>query len=72
MNTRISTDLGDPKLMRLLKLEAQQTHTTMKEVIKKVLESYFFHKLELKALQMASESAFEDWDNELDAEYDNL
>lgn len=72
MKTRISTDLGDPKLLKLIKMEAQETNSTMKEIIKKALEAYFFHKLELKALQKASESIFEEWDNELDSDYDNL
>ncbi len=72
MRTRISTDLGDPRLMRLLKLEAQETDTTVKEVLVRALESYFHHKLETKALLKASESVFEEWNNPLDAQYDKI
>lgn len=71
-NTRISTDLGDPRLMRLLKREAQETDTTIKSVLIKALESYFQHKLETRALAKAAEDVFNDWDNELDSDYDKL
>ena len=72
MNTRITTDLGDVKLLKQLKREAQFTNTTMKNVIIKALEAYFFHKLELKALQLLAAPTFEEWDNPLDSEYDKL
>lgn len=72
MSSRISTDLGDPRLIRLLKLEAQETGVSMKDVLVKALESYFAHRLETRALLKASESVFEDWDNPLDADYDKL
>ncbi|MBN1960180.1 MAG: hypothetical protein JW841_04480 [Deltaproteobacteria bacterium] len=70
--TRITTDLSDPKLMMLLKLEAQQRGITVKQVIINALESYFAHHLETKALEHAAESVFSQWDNPLDADYDKL
>jgi len=72
MKTRISTDLGDPRLIKLLKLQAQESSTSIKEVLVQALESYFSHRLETKALVKASESIFEEWDNPLDADYDKL
>jgi hypothetical protein len=65
-------DLGDPVWIRLLKQEAQETDASMKDVLVRALEGYFAHRLESKALLKASEAAFEDWDNPLDAEYDRL
>lgn len=70
--TRITADLGDPKLLKLLKLEAQENETSIKEVLIKALESYFFHRIETRALEKMCESAFDEWDNPLDAEYDRL
>jgi hypothetical protein len=52
INTRITTDLGDPSLILLLKTEAQMNNTSMREVLIKALESYFSHSLETKALTM--------------------
>jgi hypothetical protein len=72
MNSRISIDLGDPKLFKLLKLEAQETDSTMREVVIRALESYFAQRLETKALLHASESAFSEWDNPQDSDYDRL
>jgi hypothetical protein len=72
MNTRISTDLDDPRLIKLLKFEAQSTGTTMKSVLKKALESYFGDKLETRALAKAAESIFDEWDDPRDSEYDSL
>jgi hypothetical protein len=72
MKARISTDLGDPKWIRLLKLEAQEKGTSMREVLIDALESYFAHRLETKALLRASESVFSEWDDPRDSEYDQL
>jgi hypothetical protein len=72
MKTRISTDLGDPRLMKLLKLEAQETGTSVKEVLIRALESYFAHRLETKALMKASEAVFEEWNDPKDSDYDRL
>ncbi|HLB59739.1 MAG TPA: hypothetical protein VJL87_06635 [Bdellovibrionota bacterium] len=72
MKARLSTDLGDPRLIRLLKLEAQEKGLTIKEVLVKALQSYFAHRLETKALMKASESVFEEWNDPRDSEYDKL
>lgn len=70
--TRISTDLGDPRLLKLLKLEAQDSNSTIREVLVRALESYFAHRLETRALLKASEDVFNEWNNSLDSDYDRL
>jgi len=72
MATRISTDLGDPRLMRLLKAEANERETTVKDVLRRALEAYFAERLETKALAKLAESAFTEWDDPRDADYDRL
>lgn len=71
-SARISTDLGDPRLIKLLKLEASETDSTMREVLVRALEGYFAHRLESRALLKAADSVFEDWNNPFDADYDAL
>ena len=70
--TRISMDLDNPNLLKLVKLDAQETGRSMKEVISEALEFYFADRLETKALNKAAESLFEEWNNPLDSEYDHL
>lgn len=72
MKGRISTDIGNPRLIRLLKLEAQETGRSMKEVFVRALEAYFADRLETKALLKASEQAFEEWNDPRDSDYDKL
>ena len=72
MGTRISTDLADPRLVKLLKIEAHETDTTIKEVLTRALEAWFAERLENKALAKLSESAFSEWDDPRDADYDRL
>jgi hypothetical protein len=72
MSTRISTDLGDPRLVRLLKAEAAERATTVKEVLTRALDAYFAERLEAKALARVAESSFSEWDDPRDAEYDRL
>jgi mRNA interferase MazF len=50
MSTRISTDLGDLRLMRLLKAEAAERETSVKDVLTRALEAYFAERLETRAL----------------------
>ena len=57
-SAKLSTDLGDPRLLKLLKQEAAATDSSMKEVLINALESYFAHRLETKALMKLSESVF--------------
>ena len=49
MGTRISTELSDPRLMKLLKAEANERDTTVKDVLSRALEAYFAERLETKA-----------------------
>ncbi len=72
MGTRLCTDLGDPKWMRLLKLEAQETHASVKDVLIRALEGYFAHQLETRALLRAAEASFEEWSDPRDSDYDKL
>jgi hypothetical protein len=72
MGTRISTDLGDPRLLKLLKSEANERDTTVKDVLTRALEAYFAERLETKALARLSESSFSEWDDPRDADYDRL
>jgi hypothetical protein len=69
---RISMDLGDPVWIRLLKSEAQETNSTMREVLIRALEGHFAPRLESKSVSKVSESVFEEWNNPLDSEYDRL
>ncbi|EKD42488.1 MAG: hypothetical protein ACD_73C00138G0002 [uncultured bacterium] len=72
MSTRISTDLENPVWIKLLKLEASETNSSMKDVLIKALETYFAHRLENKALQKASEAVFTEWNDVRDSAYDTL
>lgn len=69
---RISTELSDPRLVRLLKLEAHETDTTIKEVLSRALEAWFADRLETKALAKLAESSFSEWDDPRDSDYDRL
>ena len=70
--TRISTDLADPRLVKLLKAEANERDTTVKEILTCALEAYFADRLETKALPKLAESAFREWNDPRDADYDRL
>jgi hypothetical protein len=72
MGSRISTDLSDPRLLRMLKAEAHERDTTIKDVLARALEAYFAERLETKALGRLAESAFDEWDDPRDADYDRL
>jgi len=72
MSTRLSTDLGDPRLIRLLKTEAVERDTTIKDVLTRALEAYFAEQLETKALARIAEATFSEWDDPRDADYDRL
>lgn len=72
MGSRISTDLSDPRLLKLLKAEAHERETTIKDVLSRALEAYFGERLETKAIGRLSESAFGEWDDPRDADYDKL
>ncbi len=58
--------------MRLLKAEANERDTSVKDVLTRALEAYFADRLETKALAKLAESSFNEWDDARDAEYDRL
>ena len=58
--------------MRLLKAEANERDTSVKDVLTRALEAYFADRLETKALAKRAESSFNEWDDARDAEYDRL
>ena len=72
MKARITADLGDIRLIKLLKAEANENSTSIREVLITALETYFAHKLENKGLSKLAESAFDEWDDPKESEYDHL
>lgn len=72
MNTRITLDLGEPRLMTLLKITAVQSGKTLREVMVEALESYFSHQRENQALLASADKTFAEWDNPQDSEYDKI
>lgn len=71
-NTRITVDLEDPNLLKLLKAEAQEKNSSMKAVLITALEGHFQHKLEQRFLYKSSDAIFQEWANDKDADYDAL
>jgi hypothetical protein len=45
VGSRISTDLSDPRLLKLLEAEAHERETTIKDVLSRALEAYFGERL---------------------------
>jgi hypothetical protein len=72
VGARLSTELADPRLLKLLKAEANERDTTVKDVLARALEAYFAERLETKALAKLAESSFSEWDDPRDADYDRL
>ena len=72
MNSRITIDLHDSNLLRLLKLEAAHEGRPIREVVVRALEGYFSARKENQAVVKLAEKVFADWDNPKDAEYDRL
>jgi hypothetical protein len=71
-SARISTDLGDPQLIRLLKREAELSDLSIREVMVNALRTYFFHRIESRALMRAAEEVFTEWNDPRDSDYDAL
>jgi hypothetical protein len=71
-SSRISTQLGNPALLKLLKREAEEQGSTVKSVLTHALECFFAHKLETKALAKISEETFSEWNDPRDSDYDKL
>lgn len=72
MNTRLTIDLGDPLLIRLLRLEAAQKGRTLREIVTEAIQAHLYEKKENRALMKLAEEAFDEWDNPKDAQYDRL
>jgi hypothetical protein len=72
MNTRLTLDFGDPKLVQMVKWEAVKSGGSMKDVIVKALEAYFTAELEYQAMLNGASQSFAAWDNKKDAVYDQL
>jgi hypothetical protein len=72
MTTRITVDLRDPQLLKLLRLEAAQEGKTIREIVAVALEGYFSAKRENHAVMKLAEQAFSEWDNPKDSEYDGV
>jgi hypothetical protein len=58
--------------MRLLEAEANERHTSVKDVLSRALEAYFAERSETKALAKLAELSFGEWDDSCDADYDRL
>jgi len=72
MKARLSADLGNPQLLKLLKAEANDQGSSIKEVLITALEGYFAHRMETKELQRATEIVFDEWEDPRDKDYDSL
>ncbi len=72
MGTRITADLENPLLIKLLKIEAQDTNSSIKGVLIKAIESYFHNLIETRLINNLSEDVFSDWNDERDTDYDDL
>lgn len=72
VDTRITVDLGDPQLVKLLRMEAASEGKTLREVITSALEGYFSAKRENQAVMKLAEEVFSEWDNSKDSDYDRL
>ena len=72
MNTRLTLDLGNPVLIRQLRLAAAHRGVSLKEVVVEALTSYFDEQAEEKSLLNMANLSFAEWNNPKDAEYDRL
>ncbi len=70
--TRITADLGNPLLMQMLKLEAQQKNITLREVLVTALECYFGHRLEQQLIYKAAQDTMHEWKDPKEDAYDKL
>lgn len=72
MNTRLTIDLKNEHILRLLRHEAADRGRSLRDIIVEALTSYFSHKRENKALLKLAEKSFTEWDNPKDSDYDHL
>lgn len=72
MTIRMSTDLIDRRLLKLLEAEADECGSTVKDVLTRALEAYFAERLETDFLAKLAGSFSSEWDDPRDADYDSL
>lgn len=72
MNTRLTIDFKDPQYLKQLKHIAAEEQKTIREIMIAALDSYFSDYLENRAIEKLAEKSFEEWDNPLDADYDQI
>ena len=72
MHTRITLDLRDPQLVKLLRLEAAHGGKTIRDIVATALEGYFSARRENRAVMKLAERVFSEWDNPKDSDYDRL
>ncbi len=72
MNTKLTLDFGNEQLVKMLKVQAMRSGTSMKNVIVKALEAYFTNEVEYQALLRGAEQTFAEWKHPADAAYDKL
>lgn len=72
MNTRLTIDFKNPNYIKKLKFIATDQNLAIREVVLNALDAYFSSFLENAAVKKLAESSFEEWDNPLDSDYDQL
>ena len=72
MNTRITIDLQDQRLLKLIRYVAAEEDKSLRDVILEALRGYFSGRKESRAVMKLAEKTFEEWDNPKDADYDRL
>ena len=72
MSTRLTVDLGDQQLVRLVRMEAARESTSIRDVVVRALQAYLSGRRENQALAKLADPAFEEWYNPEDAAYDGL
>ncbi len=72
MTSRLTVDLGDPSLLQLVRLESVRSGVPIREVVRRALTGYLSNRRENDALARLAHEAFAEWDNPVDAAYDEL
>lgn len=68
---RITIDLDDERLYKLLKIDAVRKGS-MKNIIHEALRLYFEDRIETLNISKVAEKTFAEWNNSLDSDYDKL
>lgn len=72
MDTRLTIDLKNPQIFKLLRLESAEEGKAIREIVVQALEYYLSHRRENRAILALAEKSFAEWDNPQDSVYDNL